>query len=78
MNLKQIAIRLPTADLERATKLISVLAGARAFATMGRMTRAKVLRLAVSRGLDVLEGEFGSEESSRVVRTTAPWRAEED
>ena len=51
----QTSMRLPSQLLERADKLIDSLQLDPSLAMMGKMTRSKVLRLALSEGLRVLE-----------------------
>jgi hypothetical protein len=55
-NDTQVAIRVPGAAVARAGKLAKALAGEPAYAAW-RMTPSAVMRLALLRGLDVLEAE---------------------
>lgn len=55
-NNKQVAIRLPREVVSRAGRLTKLLAGLPAYAAW-RMTPSGVMRLALLRGLDVLEAE---------------------
>ena len=55
-NNTQVAIRLPRAVVSRASRLGKVLSGLPAYAGW-RMTPSGVMRLALLRGLDVLETE---------------------
>ena len=51
----QTSMRLPSALLDRADALIEALTDDPSLSLMGKMTRSKVLRLAIARGLDELE-----------------------
>ena len=56
--MKQITIRVPETDLERANALVGWLrADPLAQAYGGRLDRSAVLRLAISKGLELLEIE---------------------
>jgi len=57
-NGTQVAIRLPREAVARADRLVKVLSGRPAFAAW-RMTTSAVMRLALLRGLDLLEAENG-------------------
>lgn len=51
-------VRLPVADLDRAEALVAWVAADPLLVRIGRRpTRSTVLRLALSRGLDILEAE---------------------
>ena len=52
-----VGLRVAPDILKRADKLLPKLAGDRTLATVGRITRSTVLKLALVRGLDVLEAE---------------------
>jgi hypothetical protein len=54
---KLVAIRVAPDILRRADKLLPKIAGDRTLATVGRITRSTVLKLALMRGLDALEQE---------------------
>ncbi|MCB9797102.1 MAG: hypothetical protein H6741_30825 [Alphaproteobacteria bacterium] len=58
----QIAIRLPSELIDRADALIPSLEQDSEFYTWGRVSRAAVIRLAVLRGLEVLEQEHAAAE----------------
>ena len=55
-NEKQLSVRLPTETVDRCDALVPVLAELPALAGF-RVERASVLRLAIARGLHVLEQE---------------------
>ena len=57
-NDTQVAIRLPREAVSRARRLAKPLAGLSAYAAW-RMTPSAVMRLALLRGLDLLEAEAG-------------------
>jgi hypothetical protein len=54
---RQISTWVMTEDLQRAAELAPKLAKNPLVAAVGRVTRSTVLRLAITRGLDVLEKE---------------------
>ena len=54
----QTSMRLPASLLQRADALIDSLQGSPSLAMMGKMTRSKVLRLALSEGLEQLEAQY--------------------
>lgn len=56
-NEAQVAIRLPTDFLKRAGVLVAAMKKSPAMQAWS-LTRSSVLRLAVQRGLDVLEAEY--------------------
>jgi hypothetical protein len=59
-NDKQVMIRLPKTEIERADALLAHLMKSETSAFRGfGLKRAGVLRLAIMRGLRVLEKEFG-------------------
>ncbi len=58
MNEKLITVRLPAELLDRADELVPVLQEIEDFSVM-RMTRSTVIRLALVRGLAVLEEDYG-------------------
>ena len=51
----QTSMRLPTTLLDRADELVDALRDDPTLAMMGKMTRSKVLRLALNEGLAILE-----------------------
>jgi len=53
----QISIRVPPEALRRAEALRSKIARNRTVLALGKVTRSTVLKLAMMRGLDVLESE---------------------
>lgn len=55
---KQTSLRLPEDFLDRADTVLEGMANDKRFMAFGTMTRADVLRLALQRGLDVLESEL--------------------
>jgi hypothetical protein len=57
-NDMQVAIRIPRAAASRAARMSKVLAGRPDYAAF-RMTPSAVMRLALLRGLDLLEAETG-------------------
>ena len=56
MKDKQVAIRLPGTELERAARLVKALGTQPAYAGLD-LTTSHVLRMAIARGLDALEAE---------------------
>jgi hypothetical protein len=58
-NDKQVAIRIPNTAVTRAGRLAKALAVQPAYAAW-RMTPSAVMRLALLRGLDLLEAEAGT------------------
>lgn len=60
-TLKQTSIRLPELYLQRADDLAEIMREVDSYAVFGSLRRADVLRIAIQRGLDVLEGELLSE-----------------
>ncbi len=58
MNEKLVTVRLPADLLDRADELVPVLQEIEDFSVM-RMTRSTVIRLALVRGLAVLEEDYG-------------------
>ena len=67
----QTSMRLPSQLLERADKLIDSLQRDPSLAMMGKMTRSKVLRLALSEGLRLLEERHMASDTRRP-RSTLP------
>lgn len=59
MNETQVSIRVPNDLVKRAEKLVPRLSKDPEYSTW-RISRAAVLRLAVARGLDALEEQFGT------------------
>lgn len=59
------SIRIPDAFLDRAEALIPKLNKLPDFAAIGPVTRHKVLRLAVARGLEALESEMAQKRARR-------------
>ncbi len=57
----QIVLRLPKVIRDRADALIPSLESNPTIAALGKVTRSKVLRLALVRGLEVLESEARAE-----------------
>lgn len=55
---QQISVWVIADDLRRADALVSKIAKDRSAAAVGRVTRSAVFRLALSRGLEVLEKEY--------------------
>lgn len=55
---KQTSIRLPNDYIDRAEDLLEDMAKDARYTAFGSLTRADVLRLAIQRGLDVLESEI--------------------
>jgi hypothetical protein len=60
-----ITLRLPQSFVDRADSLIEQLAQDEEALLLGRVSRSIVLRLAVLRGLDILEGQVASRAESR-------------
>lgn len=58
-NEQQISLRLPADFLERAESLVAAIASVPDFAAIGEVNRSKVLRLAITRGLEALEAQYG-------------------
>lgn len=54
---RTIPLRLPDSIIERADKLKDVMAEVDELAAVGRVARTSVLRLAILKGLEVLEAE---------------------
>lgn len=59
--LRNANVRLPDAALERAVALVPKVAVSSELAAAGCVTRSDVLRLAVLRGLEQLEAEYGGQ-----------------
>ena len=57
MGQAYVPVRLPDAVVERVDALVDRLATEDAGQALGRLSRSAVLRLAIVRGLDVLESE---------------------
>jgi hypothetical protein len=55
---EQISLRVPAEALRRADQLVPKLVSDQTLAAVARVTRSTVLKLALMRGLDVLEREF--------------------
>lgn len=55
-------VRLPVNLVNRVDRLLPTAAAAPELAMAGRVTRSDVLRLAILRGLDVLEVELGQQQ----------------
>jgi hypothetical protein len=60
-----ITLRLPKSFVDRADGLIAQLAEDEEALLLGRVSRSIVLRLAVLRGLEALEGQVASRAESR-------------
>ncbi len=60
-NEKQISIRLPEEILDRAKELVDVIQDDPAYKYVPRVGTSFVLRLAMERGLEQLEGEYFEE-----------------
>ena len=74
----QTSMRLPALLLTRADALIDKLHADPSLAMMGKMTRSKVLRLALSEGLQILEERYASTQYRRPRSTLARAHAPED
>jgi len=74
----QTSMRLPSSLLERADALIESLQLDPSLSMMGSMTRSKVLRLALARGLEDLEERHKRGSSPRPRSTLLSARAQED
>ena len=59
-GMENINVRLPSAMVARADALLEVATAAPELATVGTATRSDVLRLALLRGLAVVEAELGT------------------
>jgi len=57
-NDSSVMLRLPSDLLDRARRLVPLISDDPTASAFGRVTRAAVLRLAIIRGLAVLEDEF--------------------
>ena len=55
---KQVGLRLPPDAIRRVDALMTKLAKDRTVSALGQVSRSTVVRLAVMRGLDVLEKEY--------------------
>lgn len=55
---EQVSIRLPKDVLKRAESLTRRVSKDSSVAALGKVTRSTVLKLAVMRGLEVLEAEY--------------------
>ena len=65
--MEQIALRVPESILERADALIHHLGSDPTIAALGReVTRSDVLRMAIQRGLAVIETEAGNGKNTEV------------
>jgi hypothetical protein len=64
-----ITLRLPKSLVDRADSLIDELAEDEEALLLGRVSRSIVLRLAVLRGLESLEGQVASRAESRGKKT---------
>ena len=53
------SLQIPEEFLARADRLVVRLSKVPEYQALGQMTRSKALRLAMARGLDQLEAEFG-------------------
>jgi hypothetical protein len=53
------SLAIPETFLKRADRLVARLGEVGDYMALGTMTRSKVLRLAIARGLDALEQEHG-------------------
>ena len=53
-----LSIRVPADLIKRATRLTPKIGRDPAVATVGRVTRSTVIKLALMRGLDALEAEY--------------------
>jgi hypothetical protein len=60
-DLQITTIRLSPKDLRRAEQLISKVTNVQEFAAIGKVKRGHVLRVAMLRGLDQLEVDFGTD-----------------
>jgi hypothetical protein len=74
----QTSMRLPSTLLDQADALIESLQLDPSLSMMGKMTRSKVLRLALSEGLRALEHQYSRELSLRPRATLPRTRAQED
>ncbi len=61
MTEKQVALRIPGEWLERVGELEPRIAADPTFQAFGAVKRSTVLRLALARGLEVLEAEYPGE-----------------
>jgi hypothetical protein len=59
LNEHPITLRLPEKLLERVEELVPYVAADLEFASMGRVSRSQVLRIAVFQGLNVLRHRYG-------------------
>lgn len=59
------SLQIPEDFLERAKVLAERLATVGDFQALGKMTKSKVLRLAIARGLVQLEAEYGGKRKRR-------------
>jgi len=57
---KQVVLRVSSELVERADALKDVLSERDELRAFGRVSRSSVMRLAVQRGLEVLEAEYGA------------------
>ncbi len=65
-DLAHLTLRLPHAHVARLEALVPKIADAPELATVGRVTRSDVLRLAVLRGLAALEEEYQARAQGRL------------
>ena len=65
MSMDLVPIRLPTGVVERADGLIDAMAADPKLAALGTVTKAVVLRVALVRGLELLEAEYGAPSPAR-------------
>jgi hypothetical protein len=70
-----ITLRLPRSFVDRADTLIAQLAEDEEALLLGRVSRSIVLRLAVLRGLEALEGQVASRAEGRSQKKSARGRS---
>lgn len=70
-NEEQVALRLPADLVERADALVNRVADDPQLAGLGRVTRSSVLRLALAKGLDVLDQETKPRRPKKPRRSTS-------
>ena len=71
-NKAQTALRIELELLNRAELLVPVLSQDPLVRALGQVSRSSVLRVALAKGLDLLEHETGTEPSPPVTTTTEP------
>jgi len=71
-NRAQTALRIELELLNRAELLVPVLRQDPLVRALGQVSRSSVLRVALAKGLDLLEHETGTEPSPPVTTTTEP------